>query len=255
MRLGLRYVRGLRQEAGEALVQERSRGAFESIDDLKLRVPALRTAELRALADVGALNFIQGKNGFHRRDALWQVERAARDAGPLLEGIEERGGESADTADDFASASAQETRPKSPLLPMTVEERLVADFQGTGLTIGKHPMGYHREKLKSTGVRTARELQKMRHGSHVRVAGAVICRQRPGTAKGFVFLSLEDETGVANAILTPDLFDTYHVTIVHKPFLLLDGMLQNQDGVISVKVERLEALAISRAETTSHDFH
>jgi error-prone DNA polymerase len=255
MRLGLRYVRGLRQEAGEALVQERSRGAFASIDDLKLRVPALRTAELRALADVGALNFIQGKNGFHRRDALWQVERAARDAGPLLEGIEERGGEtdSSLTSDEFTPAPS--ARPKSPLLPMTVEERLVADFQGTGLTIGKHPMGYHRKKLKSAGVRTAHELQKMRHGSHVRVAGAVICRQRPGTAKGFVFLSLEDETGVANAILTPDLFDTYHVTIVHKPFLLLDGMLQNQDGVISVKVERLEALAISRAETTSHDFH
>jgi error-prone DNA polymerase len=266
MRLGLRYVRGLRQEAGEALVQERVCGAFASIDDLKLRVPALRTAELRALADVGALNFIQGRDGFHRRDALWQVERAARDAGPLLEGIEERcgaegaeGAEGSDAADEFTSASASasetSTRPKSPLLPMTVEERLVADFQGTGLTIGKHPMGYHREKLKSAGVRTAHELQKMRHGSHVRVAGAVICRQRPGTAKGFVFLSLEDETGVANAILTPDLFDTYHVTIVHKPFLLLDGMLQNQDGVISVKVERLEALTISRAETTSHDFH
>jgi error-prone DNA polymerase len=95
----------------------------------------------------------------------------------------------------------------------------------------------------------------MPHGVRVRVAGAIICRQRPGTAKGFVFLSMEDETGIANAILTPDLFDEYHVTIIHKPFLLIDGTLQNQDGVVSVKVERVEALSLTRAETTSHDFH
>ena len=138
---------------------------------------------------------------------------------------------------------------------MSDEERLVADFHGTGLTVGLHPMGYHREELRRAGARTARELQTMRNGERVRVAGAVICRQRPGTAKGFVFLSMEDETGIANVILTPDLFDEYHVTIVHKPFLLVDGTLQNQDGVVSVKVERVEALAVTRAETTSHDFH
>jgi error-prone DNA polymerase len=261
MRLGLRYVRGLRAEAGENIVRERARAAFASIDDLKLRVPSLRKQELRALANVGALNFIAGQKGFHRRDALWQVERAARDAGPLLEGIEERGVEienERDERDDaqFSFAATAAAAPsKSPLLPMTVEERLVADFNGTGFTIGLHPMGYHREKLRRAGARTAIELQNLRDGTHVLVAGAVICRQRPGTAKGFVFLSLEDETGIANAILTPDLFDEYHVTIIHKPFLLLEGTLQNQDGVISVKVRRIEALAISRAETTSHDFH
>ncbi len=128
-------------------------------------------------------------------------------------------------------------------------------FTAPDLTVGLHPMGYHREELKRAGARTARELQTMPNGTRVRVAGAVICRQRPGTAKGFVFLSMEDETGIANAILTPDLFDEYHVTIVHKPFLLIDGRLQNQDGVVSVKVERVEALSLTRAETTSHDFH
>jgi error-prone DNA polymerase len=256
VRLGLRYVKGLRAETGECIVNERSRGAFTSIDDLKLRVPSIRKQELRALAEVGALNFIAGRNGFHRRDALWQVERAARNAGPLLETIEEG---------EFTTHAAAElpldgelsraSTAKSPLQRMSDEERLVADFHGTGLTVGLHPMGYHREELRRAGARTARELQSMPDGVRVRVAGAIICRQRPGTAKGFVFLSMEDETGIANAILTPDLFDEYHVTIIHKPFLLIEGTLQNQDGVVSVKVERVEALSLTRAETTSHDFH
>ena len=263
LRLGLRYVRGLRAEAGEAIVAERARGAFASIDDLKLRVPSIRKQELRALAEVGALNFITGRNGFHRRDALWQVERAARNAGPLLETIEDEQYAAHTTLelplDEATSPREREHEhgrvAKSPLARMSDEERLVADFHGTGLTVGLHPMGYHREELRRAGARTARELQTMRNGERVRVAGAVICRQRPGTAKGFVFLSMEDETGIANVILTPDLFDEYHVTIVHKPFLLVDGTLQNQDGVVSVKVERVEALAVTRAETTSHDFH
>jgi error-prone DNA polymerase len=256
VRLGLRYVKGLRAEPGECIVNERARGAFTSIDDLKLRVPSIRKQELRALAEVGALNFITGRNGFHRRDALWQVERAARNAGPLLETIKEGEFTTHATAElpldgELPSAPAA----KSPLQRMSDEERLVADFHGTGLTVGLHPMGYHREELRRAGARTARELQSMPDGVRVRVAGAIICRQRPGTAKGFVFLSMEDETGIANAILTPDLFDEYHVTIIHKPFLLIDGTLQNQDGVVSVKVERVEALSLTRAETTSHDFH
>jgi error-prone DNA polymerase len=89
----------------------------------------------------------------------------------------------------------------------------------------------------------------------VRVAGAVIARQRPGTAKGFVFLSLEDETGIANAIVPPPLFERDHTVLVYNPFLLIEGTLQNQDNVVSVKVERVQALEISRAEVTSHDFH
>jgi error-prone DNA polymerase len=141
------------------------------------------------------------------------------------------------------------------LQAMTPEERLVADFRGTGLTVGPHPMGYHRQKMKRLGVLTAVELRSVPNGRRVRIAGAVICRQRPGTAKGFVFLSIEDETGIANAIITPPVFEQYHVTVVHQPFLIVEGQLQNQENVISVKVEKVRPLHITRAETASHDFH
>ena len=99
------------------------------------------------------------------------------------------------------------------------------------------------------------ELHRLPDGASVRVAGSVIARQRPGTAKGFVFLSLEDETGISNAIITPQIFQRDHVVIVHQQFLLIEGRLQNQDNVISVKVERIRPLSLTRAETTSHDFH
>jgi len=138
---------------------------------------------------------------------------------------------------------------------MTNEERLVADFRGTGLTVGPHPMAYRRAEMKERGVRAAFELPQLPDGTHVRVAGAVIARQRPGTAKGFVFLSLEDETGIANAIVPPPLFERDHTVLVYHPFLLIEGTLQNQDNVVSVKVERVQALEISRAEVASHDFH
>jgi len=138
---------------------------------------------------------------------------------------------------------------------MTSEERLIADFRGTGMTVGPHPMAYHRSEMKRQGVSSAIELRALCDGARVRIAGGVIARQRPGTAKGFVFLSIEDETGIANAIITPQLFERYHVTIVHQQFLLIEGQLQNQDDVISVKAERVRPLSVTRAETTSHDFH
>jgi error-prone DNA polymerase len=255
VRLGLRYVRGLRQDVALQIVQERRALPFHSIDELKLRVPAIHRSELAALAAVGALNFIAAKSGFHRRDALWQVERAARPAGPLLEKI---GGESHGSV-PTENKSAQESLPPvpraTPLLPMTPDERLVADFQGTGLTIGAHPLAHHRAALRQQGIRTASELPRLPDGLRVRVAGAVIARQRPGTAKGFVFLSLEDETGIANAIVTPQLFERDHTVVVHHPFLLIEGRLQNQDHVVSVKAEVIQALSITRAEPDSHDFH
>src|SRR5208337_5035946 len=170
----------------------------------------------------------------HRRDALWQVERAARFSGPLLDGIPEN-----DTA--------------SPLAPMTPEERLVADFHGTGLTVGPHPMAYRRDDLRRARVLSAKELTQVPNGSYVRTAGCVIARQRPGTAKGFVFLSLEDETGITNAIITPQLFKEDYATVVQQQFLLVEGKLQNQEGVISVKAERVQPLRITQAETASHD--
>jgi error-prone DNA polymerase len=271
LRLGLRYARGLREEAGQALVRQRNIALFVSIHDLVRRVPELRKDELNTLAEIGALNSIGNsppsrKNrkefqnedfrlqvatddanqseicnqksdiAFHRRDALWQVERAVRHSGPLV--------------DELPEPDA-----KSPLRAMNAEERLVADFRGTGLTVGPHPMAYHRPRMQTMGIRKAIELSHISNGKSVRVGGCVIARQRPGTAKGFVFLSLEDETGVANAIITPDLFQKNRMLVSSEQFLMVEGILQNQDNVISVKAQRVLPLSITRAETTSHDFY
>ncbi|HEV2421865.1 MAG TPA: error-prone DNA polymerase [Candidatus Acidoferrales bacterium] len=244
VRLGLRYVKGLRADIAAKIVQERAIRPFVSIDDLKMRVPAIQKVELATLAAIGSLNHIGSKTNGHRREALWQIERVARNPGSLLTRIKEPSMES--DLDSFAA---------SPLPPMNVEERLVADFKGTGMTVGLHPVGYHRAEMKRRGIRSAAELSQLPNGMRVRVAGSVIARQRPGTAKGFVFLSLEDETGIANAIITPQIFENNHLTIVHHQFLLIDGQLQNQDNVVSVKAERIVPLQITKAETTSHDFH
>jgi error-prone DNA polymerase len=248
LRLGLSYVKGLREEIGKEIVEQRAIRKFSSIEDLKLRVPTIQKSELAALAEIGALNFIRGRERkIHRRDALWQIERAARRAGPLFEVPQER-------APDAPSDPSP--RPEtSPLAPMTSEERLVADFRGTGMTVGPHPMAYHRTLMKRQGVRSASDLHSLRDGMNVRIAGAVIARQRPGTANGFVFLSIEDETGIANAIITPRLFNHDRAAIVQHQFVLIEGKLQSQEGVISVKAERVEPLAITKAEPASHDFH
>jgi error-prone DNA polymerase len=285
VRLGLRYAKGLREEIGKRIVDERAQRRFASIEDLKLRVPAIQKAELAGLAEIGALNFISGeKSGMHRRDALWQIERAARRPGPLfetpdetmaeMENIKEREieaqGEGPTMKETGLSRPARrgECAPStmvrkcaaiagdhSPLARMTPEERLVADFRGTGMTVGPHPMAYHREEMKRQGIRSAAELRNLRDGMNVRIAGAVIARQRPGTANGFVFLSIEDETGIANAIITPQLFKEDRAVVVQHQFLLIQGKLQNQEGVVSVKAEHVRPLAITRAETASHDFH
>src|SRR5215467_6397675 len=236
MRVGMRYVRGMRESVAHAIVQARSRAPFTSVDDLALRVPELQKRELILLAEVGALNFLNPEHRIHRRDALWQVERASRRTGPLLEPIDD-----AETG--------------SPLAQMTSEERLVADFHGTGMTVGPHPMAYYRDEMNEMGVVRASDLGTMRNGDYVRVAGAVICRQRPGTAKGFVFLSIEDETGISNVIVTPDVFEQNRYTIVAGKFVLVEGLLQNVDNVISVKTARIEVLSVSEASVTSHDFH
>jgi error-prone DNA polymerase len=252
VRLGLRYVKGLRKEVALEIAGERGAHKFASIDDLKRRVPAIQKDELTALAETGALNFLPAKHGFHRRDALWQVERAARRPGPLLEMREAADGIGLEADDSAVSAHSPGD---SPLAPMSAEERLAADFRGTGMTAGPHPMAYRRAELKRQGVRTAVELTKLPDGTAVRYAGAVIARQRPGTAKGFVFLSMEDETGIANAIITPQLFGRDHTVVVHHPFLWIEGTLQNQQGVVSIKAERLEPLRVMPAEVPSHDFH
>ena len=242
LRMGLRYVRGLREEAARSLLLERTIAPFTSIHDLTRRVPELRKDELTTLAEIGALNAISSRsqlatrNSLHRRDALWQVERAVRTSGPLLE-------------------QHAEPDERSPLAPMNHEERLVADFHGTGLTVGPHPMAYRREWLNAMGIRRASELRDLPTGKRLRIGGCVITRQRPGTAKGFVFISLEDETGVANAIIRPDLFHQNRLLLASERFLAIEGILQNQDNVISVRAERVLPLFVTKAETVSHDFH
>ena len=142
---------------------------------------------------------------------------------------------------------------------MTEAERIVADYAGTGLTVGRHPMALRREELAMRGVLRASDLRAARQGRRVRVAGMVITRQRPGAAKGFVFLTLEDETGVANIIVRPDLFARDRLTIIEEPFLLVDGVLQNQDGVTSVRAEQVMGLrggiADGGLEFDAHDFY
>ncbi len=270
LRLGLLCIKGLREEAGRALVHARSEKPFSSLDDLHRRVPELRKDELRKLAAVGALNFIGARTSCpqacearsnnpgnnqrfahrahagkdarapfarltNRRDVLWQVERVAREAGPLYEKLDETSG--------------------SPLQRMSLNERLNADLRGTGITIGRHPMAHQRAWLDTMNVTPSNELKKKRNGVWVKVAGWVIVRQRPGTAKGFVFLSMEDETGIANVIVTPQLFEMNRLALVNFPFLLIEGVLQHQDNVVSVKARRIQPLEMKIESPGSHDFH
>jgi error-prone DNA polymerase len=239
LRMGLGYARGLRKQAGEAIASARSQdGPFLSAEDLALRIPALNRKELTILARIGALNKLDGIN--HRRDALWQVERAGKLEGPLLR--QDR-------------ASLQEDSEALPLQQMNTEERLIADYAGTGLTVGRHPMHYRRAELHHQHILSAAELKSRNDGEHVRTAGCIIARQRPGTAKGFIFLSMEDETGIANVIITPDLYERERILVTRCKFLMAEGPLQNQDGVIHVKALHLMALSDSALELRSHDFH
>ena len=239
LRIGLNYAKGLRQSSAEALLMARNRdGAFTSVDGMAASVPELNRKELVALARIGALNSLGEVS--HRRDALWQVEQAVRPVGPLLRGPGE------------VSDDAQHT---TPLKKMTTEERLSADYAGTGLTTGPHPMAYYRAALKQEGILPAQELLEGRNNRNVRIAGCVIARQRPGTAKGFVFLSLEDETGIANVILAPDVFEQNRNVVTRSRFLRIEGPLQNQDGTIHVKASHIVPLEITSADIRSHNFH
>jgi error-prone DNA polymerase len=231
LRMGLMYAKGLRQDMGEAIVQARP---FTSAEDLSLRVPLLNRKELTLLARIGALNGLGGVG--HRRDAVWQVEEAVRPVGPLLK-------------------SAHSVSQFSPLQQMKIEERLSADYSGTGITVGKHPMHYCRKELRARKVLPAKELLNFQHGQFVRAAGCVIARQRPGTAKGFIFISMEDETGIANVIITPDLYERERMVVTRSKFILVEGALQNQDGVIHVKAKRIRPLEFANLEVHSHDFH
>ena len=236
VRIGLRYVRGLQQIAGESLVYARNQRPFSSIEDLARRVPELNQRTLRILAQIGALNNISTDMKLHRRDALWQIEKAGKKVGELLEGIVEQ---------DAAS----------PLAQMDVEERLVADYHGSSLTTGPHPMFYKRDEMKKLKIKSAAELRDTPHGKKATVAGCVITRQRPGTASGLIFLTMEDETGYSNVIVMPHVYEQYRQVVLQPRFIRVYGTVQNQDGIVHLKAEHVEALAVSAVQVASNDFH
>ena len=238
VRLGLRFVKGLRERAGQALVAARATRAFASARDLAARADLTRE-EMGTLASIGALAPLGGT----RRANLWTV--GEQDAGPLFAGGPSGGASHLDPSRRSA---------ESPLREMSADERLIADYAGTGVTLGPHPMALRRAVLAARGVTRAIDLARGGDGVRVRVAGSVIVRQRPGTAKGFVFLSLEDETGIANVIVTPGLFARRRLPLVSEPFLLVEGILQMQDGVVSVRAARVEPLPRLAHIVPSHDF-
>ena len=247
VRLGFRVVNGLRQEHAEEIERERKNVRFESLDDLKRRVPFAKN-ELRALAELGALNCFAE----HRRAAMWKVEETVHDDLLTRPSVVAAFVSSADpTKQALAAASASTT---SPLLPMTLPERVKADYETMNLTTGPHPMKLLRENLPN--IWRAIDLFQARHGSTIQIAGNVICRQRPGTAKGFVFISLEDETGVSNAIVDPDLFERFRLMISEEAFLLIEGQVQNSDGVVLIKARDIKPLLHEKlVGSESHDFH
>ncbi len=229
LRLGLRYIRGLRAEVSKLIATHKP---YQDVDNLARRVPQLHKDELEQLAAAGALANLATA---HRRDTLWKAGRAGRPTGPLLEEV-------------------PENAPEDPLQRMTVPERLTADYNGTGLTVGRHPMHFLRAAMNELGVTPANALCKVPNGGLVRAAGAAIVRQRPGTAKGLLFLSMEDETGIANVVVMPDLFDQYRVTLVTEPYLLIEGKVQNVDNVIHVLARRVERLEPLTPAMSSHNF-
>jgi len=228
-RLGLRFVKGLRKEAGATIETERNHRQFVDAEDLARRCD-LRREDLEILAQVGAF----GSLGLSRRSALWQVAKVARKAGPLFE-------------EGSVAISS------SPLPEMSPFAETLADYEGTGLTTGVHPVEHLRAGLRRHRVVAAAHLGRHRHGDRVRTGGSVIVRQRPGTAKGLLFLTLEDETGMSQAIVSPDLLQNNRKLIVGSPGLVVEGILQKRDGTFSIKAERFWRLT-DLAAAPSHDF-
>jgi error-prone DNA polymerase len=250
VRLGFCVVNGLRQEHVEQLVRQRDQISFRSMQDFRRRVE-LSKEEFRTLAELGALNCFAE----HRREAMWKVEEEM--PAPLFACHSERSEAESRNLSKLREAvcfTPDDCKRESPLLPMTIPERVRADYEGMNLTTGPHPMKLLRDTLPN--IWRATDLMKARHKSIVQIAGNVICRQRPGTAKGFVFISLEDETGVSNAIVTPDLFEKLRLVITEETFLLIEGEVQNSDGVVLIKAQQIQPLAHDQlVGSNSHDFH
>jgi error-prone DNA polymerase len=227
LRLGLRFVLGLREEAAQRMVAGRPLG---SVAEAAQR-GGLRQNEIDALAHAGAF----APFGLARREALWQAAAAERDATSLL-------------------ARVRPPAAGSPLAPMTPFEETAADYAATHLTPGPHVMAHLRERLQSDGIVAARDLDAVPNGARVRVAGHVIVRQRPGTAKGFCFLTLEDETGTANAVVTPPRYERWRVVLNGSPLLEVEGRLERVDGVTHVRAARIRPVEAPAVMPEGHDY-
>ena len=231
VRMGLRYVTGLREEIALRIESERTQRQFDSIADLTARVGPNRR-EIDALAYAGAFAAF----GLARRDAMWNAAAVERDPKSLLAGAQPRDSE-------------------VPLATMAPIDETLADYAATGLTTGPHLMTYLRGDLSARGILSADDLTRARHQSWVKTAGVVIVRQRPGTAKGFLFITLEDETGIANLIVTPDLFQKNRLLLRSAGILLAEGVLQAVDGVTAIRARRFEEIKLPGPVPPSHDFH
>jgi error-prone DNA polymerase len=215
------------------------------LGDFKRRVP-LSKDELRRLAELGALNCFAE----HRRAAMWEVEETLHDDLLVRSRVAAAFVSNAESRKQELGTSASTI---SPLVRMTLPERVKADYETMNLTTGPHPMKLLRESLPN--IWRAIDLPHARHGSIIQIAGNVICRQRPGTAKGFVFISLEDETGVSNAIVEPELFEHFRLVITEEAFLLIEGEVQNSNNVILIKAREIRPLLHERlVGSESHDF-
>ncbi|MEP6989379.1 MAG: OB-fold nucleic acid binding domain-containing protein, partial [bacterium] len=241
VRLGLRSVRGLGATARDRLEAALRDGPFTSVDDVVQRAGLDRRA-LRHLAEAGAFDAMLAHEPDlrKRRAALWAVLEAARgDAGPLAP----------------RRRIAVEVAPVPAMSPVELTE---ADYRMTGISLAGHPMSHVRSVLAPNGVRSAHDLLgNGRDGETVATAGLVICRQRPGTAKGFVFLTLEDETGLINIVVTPQRFERQALLISRTPLLLVRGVLQVEQRVVNVRAKQFRALeaAVGAEFARRHDFH
>jgi error-prone DNA polymerase len=226
VRLGMRYVLGLREEAARRLALTRPGSVAEAAQH-----GALRQNELEALAHAGAF----GAFGVGRREALWQAAAVERDQTSLL-------------------ARVRPPAASAPLVPMTPFEESAADYATTHLTTGPHIMAHLRERLRQEGVLATRDLDTVPHGAEVRVAGHVIVRQRPGTAKGMCFLTLEDETGTANAVVTPPMYERWRVVLNTSPLLEVEGRIERVDRVTHVRARRFRRLEAPVGMPEGHDY-
>ena len=233
LRIGFRQVAGLGSKARERLEPLLAGGRPASLEGW-VRQSGLTVPQLRALAEAGAFDGLWP----NRRSALWEVLKHTRGAaGPL--------------------APVPQDRRAAPVPALTPVELTEADYRVTGLSPAGHPMRHLRRAVAAMGAIPAAELERRRDGDWVTVAGLVICRQRPGTAKGFCFVTLEDETGLANVVITPKLFEEHKRLVRRSPLLLVSGVLQEEQGVLNIRGKRFAAPRpeAGAAFVTSHDFH